>query len=407
NASTGTINLRARQYEPAMMRFSQMDILRGKDSDPNSLNRYLYCQNDPVNFVDLDGLQMQFNATAKQIEQWVRKNPTVPLMKSTKETYKKAIKQTQKTGTASAKKWAEGKSEDTLTQIAVESIVAQEDLKRIDAGITNSQDYFAQLLKDVKGNENVSQSQIDSIMKKAQADINAAGGVKKLSVYDINKIMLAACGGVKGSVNEGNNDVGSTVTTKIEKKSTKIDPFNIGMLTVTGNASTGFKTTEGSKGKTITIDNSIKISENGMTSYTGLTAIINNFLTISKDKVGIKIGSISVKVGGATSATNENGLNVIFDVTNGTEYGTVDLNIFKDIDAIKKANETMDAGWEKQIEMMHGPIWEWEKSGVPNSMDNIEAQYQWKYFQEAVVEGFKNTCEWMPLPIPGGIPVIQ
>ncbi|MEG1859349.1 MAG: hypothetical protein RR193_03310, partial [Christensenellaceae bacterium] len=88
---------------------------------------------------------------------------------------------------------------DTLTQIAVESIVAQEDLKRIDAGITNSQDYFAQLLKDVKGNANVSQSQIDSIMKKAQADINAAGGVKKLSVYDINKIMLAACGGVKGS----------------------------------------------------------------------------------------------------------------------------------------------------------------------------------------------------------------
>ncbi|MEG0914545.1 MAG: RHS repeat-associated core domain-containing protein, partial [Christensenellaceae bacterium] len=199
NANTGTINLRARQYEPAMMRFSQMDILRGKDSDPNSLNRYLYCQNDPVNFVDLDGLQMQFNATAKQIEQWVRKNPTVPLMKSTKETYKKAIKQTQKTGTASAKKWAEGKSEDTLTQIAVESIVAQEDLKRIDAGITNSQDYFAQLLKDVKGNKNVSQSQIDSIMKKAQADINAAGGVKKLSVYTINKIMLAACGGVKGS----------------------------------------------------------------------------------------------------------------------------------------------------------------------------------------------------------------
>ncbi|MEF9984719.1 MAG: hypothetical protein RR710_09295 [Oscillospiraceae bacterium] len=115
-----------------------------------------------------------------------------------------------------------------------------------------------------------------------------------------------------------------------------------------------FKTTEGSKGKTVTIDNSIKISKNGMTSYTGLTAIINNFLTISKDKVGIKIGSISVKVGGATSATNENGLNVIFGSGGRVEYRT-----------------------------------------------------QWKYFQEAVVEGFKNTCEWMPLPIPGGIPVIQ
>ena len=58
NAATGMIYLRARFYEPEMNRFSQKDILRGSITDGNSLNRYLYCQNDPVNFADYNGLQM-------------------------------------------------------------------------------------------------------------------------------------------------------------------------------------------------------------------------------------------------------------------------------------------------------------------------------------------------------------
>ena len=58
NAVTGMIYLRARFYEPEMNRFSQKDTLRGSILDPVGLNRYLYCQSDPVNFADYNGLQM-------------------------------------------------------------------------------------------------------------------------------------------------------------------------------------------------------------------------------------------------------------------------------------------------------------------------------------------------------------
>ena len=58
NAATGMIYLRARFYEPEMNRFSQKDTLRGSITDGASLNRYLYCQSDPVNFADYNGRQM-------------------------------------------------------------------------------------------------------------------------------------------------------------------------------------------------------------------------------------------------------------------------------------------------------------------------------------------------------------
>ena len=55
DSSTGMVNLRARWYEPAMMRFGQRDLLKGDQSAPLSLNHYLYCENDPVNFADPSG----------------------------------------------------------------------------------------------------------------------------------------------------------------------------------------------------------------------------------------------------------------------------------------------------------------------------------------------------------------
>ena len=57
NAASGMIYLRARFYAPEMNRFSQKDILRGSILQPVSLNRYLYVQNDPVNFVDPSGMR--------------------------------------------------------------------------------------------------------------------------------------------------------------------------------------------------------------------------------------------------------------------------------------------------------------------------------------------------------------
>ncbi|MDR3050285.1 MAG: RHS repeat-associated core domain-containing protein [Oscillospiraceae bacterium] len=42
DAATGMQNLRARQYEPAMMRFTQQDVVRGNVATPLSLNRFFW-----------------------------------------------------------------------------------------------------------------------------------------------------------------------------------------------------------------------------------------------------------------------------------------------------------------------------------------------------------------------------
>lgn len=66
DAATGSLYLRARNYEPAMNRFSQKDILRGTVAEPTSLNRYLYVGNDPLNLIDPTGeAQRAIRKTAK------------------------------------------------------------------------------------------------------------------------------------------------------------------------------------------------------------------------------------------------------------------------------------------------------------------------------------------------------
>ena len=55
DAATGMVNLRARQYEPAMMRFMQKDTYTGNMYEPRTQHLYAYCGNDPVNFVDPTG----------------------------------------------------------------------------------------------------------------------------------------------------------------------------------------------------------------------------------------------------------------------------------------------------------------------------------------------------------------
>lgn len=55
DAATGMLNLRARQYEPALNRFYQKDIVRGQITSTLSLNRYAYCFNNPVMYTDPSG----------------------------------------------------------------------------------------------------------------------------------------------------------------------------------------------------------------------------------------------------------------------------------------------------------------------------------------------------------------
>ncbi len=53
---TGSVNLRAREYDSALGRFTSMDPFQGKLNEPISRHRYQYGNNDPVNNTDPSGL---------------------------------------------------------------------------------------------------------------------------------------------------------------------------------------------------------------------------------------------------------------------------------------------------------------------------------------------------------------
>ncbi|MCL1964310.1 MAG: RHS repeat-associated core domain-containing protein, partial [Firmicutes bacterium] len=62
DAATGMVHLRARQYEPSMMRFGQNDLLRGYLEKPISLNRYAFVWNNPARYVDPSGMETKEQA---------------------------------------------------------------------------------------------------------------------------------------------------------------------------------------------------------------------------------------------------------------------------------------------------------------------------------------------------------
>ena len=68
DAATGMINLRARQYEPAMGRFEQKDVKRGNAIDSLSLNRYGYCINNAMMFIDPMGEEIDYDSLSEIYE---------------------------------------------------------------------------------------------------------------------------------------------------------------------------------------------------------------------------------------------------------------------------------------------------------------------------------------------------
>jgi RHS repeat-associated protein len=50
--------LRARYYNPWSGTFNRMDDFAGNNQDPQSLHKYLYCHNNPINGIDPSGRQM-------------------------------------------------------------------------------------------------------------------------------------------------------------------------------------------------------------------------------------------------------------------------------------------------------------------------------------------------------------
>jgi RHS repeat-associated protein len=55
DASTGLLDLRARQYHPRSGRFLTMDSYPGRVAEPLTLHKYAYAHNDPVNHTDPSG----------------------------------------------------------------------------------------------------------------------------------------------------------------------------------------------------------------------------------------------------------------------------------------------------------------------------------------------------------------
>ena len=55
DSETGNIYLRSRYYSPTQGRFLTQDSFAGMRSQPNTLNLYTYCGNDPVNNIDPSG----------------------------------------------------------------------------------------------------------------------------------------------------------------------------------------------------------------------------------------------------------------------------------------------------------------------------------------------------------------
>jgi len=53
--ATGLYYIGARYYDPALGRWLSMDPQLGKLSAPQTLNRYVYCVNNPLRFTDPTG----------------------------------------------------------------------------------------------------------------------------------------------------------------------------------------------------------------------------------------------------------------------------------------------------------------------------------------------------------------
>ncbi len=55
DSTTGLYYFHARYYDPELGRFTQPDTIVQAPSDPQSLNRYSYCRNNPIKFIDPTG----------------------------------------------------------------------------------------------------------------------------------------------------------------------------------------------------------------------------------------------------------------------------------------------------------------------------------------------------------------
>jgi RHS repeat-associated protein len=64
----GQYYLRARQYDPQLMRFTGRDPIASSPQEPMSLHKYLYCVNNPINLSDPMGLEGDLTSEEAALE---------------------------------------------------------------------------------------------------------------------------------------------------------------------------------------------------------------------------------------------------------------------------------------------------------------------------------------------------
>ena len=95
---SGLYHMNNRYYDASTGRFVSRDIVRGYVSDPLSLNRYVYCKNNPVMYIDPEGLSWYGDLSV--VSEYVTENVNTFYnnLKQANEMYKKILVTAQETG---------------------------------------------------------------------------------------------------------------------------------------------------------------------------------------------------------------------------------------------------------------------------------------------------------------------
>jgi len=90
DSSTGLYYLRARYHNPTIGRFTQMDSWSGSIGAPQTMNKYAYCTNNPINLIDRSGTR----GYKPMQEKWWSEHPdetVVEYLNNKLEEYEKAV----------------------------------------------------------------------------------------------------------------------------------------------------------------------------------------------------------------------------------------------------------------------------------------------------------------------------
>ena len=102
----GTYFAQAREYLPEIGRFAGRDILKGEVEIPRSLNEYVYCHNNPIGFVDYDGMKATAvsNSNTKKVDEFLKKVAISEATDKAGEKLESMAKKPQKNGNKKPKK---------------------------------------------------------------------------------------------------------------------------------------------------------------------------------------------------------------------------------------------------------------------------------------------------------------